>query len=251
MSRGFSLLELMLVIALMGILTTIGISSYRFRLQQRMVQKTSVQMQQILQAAMAYHVDEGEWPESMHERKFVDYLPQALVDGANPWQQPYRLMQHQGHRLGVSTVLPSKALAEQVAALLPNAVAEEQAEGVTVGSDVAVPGQSSAAHGGVQIIGMGLWPRVANQSTKQVSGLNCSGKLRMLPSLVGFNPKIEKLVGGDPIAHLVLRASCGISSCEVRVVNTEQITYNKPKSNGTVDISYLVLCDHGMAWRGN
>ena len=251
---GFTLLELMLVVALLGILATVGLSTYRLRLQQQQLQHTSQQMQQILQAAMAYSVDQNKWPSALQDMDFEAYLPQTLAQAQNPWQQPYRLMHPSAHRLGLGTVLPNKALAERLAASLPNAKVLGVASGaVGVVSEITVPGQVSAAKGGVQIIATGTWQGMRDGQTRQVNDLSCGGTLRLIPSLTAFHPTIENFSGGDPISELAFNPSCDSNRhrCTLTVTNRQEIYFGKPKGNGTVDVSYLVLCQYQLAMGGH
>ena len=60
--HGFTLVELLLVIAVVSIMTAIGISTYRRHFQSTRAEKVSLEIQQVLEAAMAYHTDQGQWP---------------------------------------------------------------------------------------------------------------------------------------------------------------------------------------------
>lgn len=61
-SSGFTLIELLLVLALVVALTAAGLFAYQIQLRNFRVDKTALQMQQWLQAGMAFQADCGQWP---------------------------------------------------------------------------------------------------------------------------------------------------------------------------------------------
>ncbi len=61
-NRGFTLIELLLVLALVVALTVAGIAAYQIQLRNFNVDKTALQMQQWLQAGIAFNVDCKQWP---------------------------------------------------------------------------------------------------------------------------------------------------------------------------------------------
>lgn len=61
-SSGFTLIELLLVLALIVALTAAGLFAYQIQLRNFRVDKTALQMQQWLQAGMAFQADCGQWP---------------------------------------------------------------------------------------------------------------------------------------------------------------------------------------------
>lgn len=154
--RGFTLLELLLVLAIMASLTVAGLGWYRHRVAQAKVVKTGLQMQQLLQAGMAYYVDHRVWPSSVS--KLQDYLPQLHVN--NPWgndaSSPYHyqiISEPNARYLQLKTWLPTtgvingQAMAQQIAARLPYAKAEIDSSGnASVISSVTLPGQAIQDH---------------------------------------------------------------------------------------------------------
>ncbi len=152
--KGFTLIELLFVIAIIGVLTSLGVSMMTKKTEQFKVKKTSLEIQQLLQAAMAYNVDnKGEWPDAGNSSTitsgdlFYKYIPatQAIetntwgVDAYN-WDQP----SDKTNIFEVYTDVPTKQIAEQIAAKLPDGYAEKDPDNnyyrISVG--ITVPAQS-------------------------------------------------------------------------------------------------------------
>ena len=125
---GFTLLELLLVIVILGIMASMGIALYQRNAVDMKVQKTSSQIQQIMQAASAYYSDNGCWPGSTlcttNPPSFNNYLPAGI--NTNPWGNAYKWnAQSSGQKFQVySGNLPSPTFITQLTALLPNAAVD-------------------------------------------------------------------------------------------------------------------------------
>lgn len=101
---GFTLLEMLLVLAIIGVLAVMGVNYLQQRTMALRVDKTAADMQQILAAALAYYVANGKWPNSAgggNKGGFmtclqgagcsdasgtVKYLPAGMKD---PWRYGY------------------------------------------------------------------------------------------------------------------------------------------------------------------
>ncbi len=96
--RGFSLLEMLLVMVIVGMILMMGINYLRQRTIAIRIDKATLQMQQILNASLAYYVANGEWPYSLgclqgkadidECKGEVKYLPDPFP---NPWGNAYRV----------------------------------------------------------------------------------------------------------------------------------------------------------------
>lgn len=153
-NRAFTLIEMMLVIALIAVLATIGINAYQKTAEQSKIDKSALQMQTLLQAGMAYYVDYGCWPDSTRSNPdckvqpppdFQPYIPiGARVNGkpASPWGTTYDWLPVNGDKLfEVYTYAVSKPIADRLAAKLPNASASGAAPWRVVAM-VGIPGSS-------------------------------------------------------------------------------------------------------------
>lgn len=60
--RGFTLIEMLLVMVIASTIIYMAVTYVQQKSQQMMIDKTTLQIEQILNAAMAYYVSNGEWP---------------------------------------------------------------------------------------------------------------------------------------------------------------------------------------------
>ena len=143
---GFTLIEIMFVIAILAVVSAIGLNTYKQRTENAKLDRASLQIQQILQSGSAYYVnhvgDTEPWPNSITQIEFRPYLPFGGSDTAplNPWGHDYQTITpgSQQLRFGVTTVLPSEKLAQRLASKLPNA----EVTGKTVDAEITIPGQA-------------------------------------------------------------------------------------------------------------
>lgn len=142
-NRAFTLIELLFVIAILGVFTSTGMMFVHGNVQQVRMNKAAQQIQQLLQAGMAYHVDNACWPgQSESGAKNTDvncknpdlpfdsnnYIPIASVAGKpnkilNPWGYSYYWGKVSGNKFQVRTNAPNEAIASQVVGMLPSAEA--------------------------------------------------------------------------------------------------------------------------------
>ncbi len=180
--RGFTLVELLLVIAVMSILTAVGVMSYRRYFQANRLDKVAISMQHVLEAAMAFYVDNNTWPEDHHcvnpgpvQENFINnYLPNANYKSYYGsdfcWQaagavDPKRLF-------WVAVLIPGDGnenvnIAKRLAARLPNAITtndpsstqipapECDSTACYVKAEITVPGSSSNALAGMTVLASG------------------------------------------------------------------------------------------------
>lgn len=150
-NRGFTLLELLLVIIILAVLASLGIGFYQQRSTDEKLTKTAQQMQQILQAASAYYVDNSCWPNSpacaANPISFNQYLPVASL--TNPWGNAYKFQAEPtfGKKFQVySGALPNpqnktpNPFVARLQSLLPSA-AIDPANANQVFSEIVIPGK--------------------------------------------------------------------------------------------------------------
>jgi len=122
-AKAFSLIETLLVIAIIGILVSLGLVGASEYAKQVKVRKTAFDLQQILQAGSKYYLDNADWPDGPPPDNFKQYLP--LGDLKNPWGYDYSYS-HTDVKFQVTTTLPDKNIAIGVENLLPNAMRKNQ-----------------------------------------------------------------------------------------------------------------------------
>lgn len=84
---GFTLIETLLVLVIISIIIYASIGYMQQRATQMRFDRTSTQMQQILNAGLSYYVANGNWPTSLTELQNKGFLPK--INMTNPWGNPY------------------------------------------------------------------------------------------------------------------------------------------------------------------
>jgi prepilin-type N-terminal cleavage/methylation domain-containing protein len=173
-NSGFTLIELIFVVAIIGVTLTLGLS-YVSKLAERTKEKTaSLQIQQILQAAMTYYVQKNDWPKDGNTSKpdadFAQkYIPAISALATNPWGSNNYSWTHQtteGRLFTVSTIVPDTNTAARLASLLPNASYNK----TTLNSQIAIPGQAQELPKGY-ILKVGELPELnLNKSNLDLTG---------------------------------------------------------------------------------
>lgn len=152
---GFSLLEVMLVSVIMISFAVMMINYSRSKAFNARIDRAAAQIQQILQAASSYYVDNSVWPScgsgasdtstntcQIHALIAGGYLPapQASVFN-NPWGNPYNTAWSTalGQAFVLSTDVSSPTIANVLRGLLPQATVNDTAPTVVITS-IDVPG---------------------------------------------------------------------------------------------------------------
>lgn len=164
--RGFSLLEMLLVIAVLAVISIAGISYLRDKALNLKIDKTALQIQQWLEASLAYQIDNGNPPESIEKLLPADcknptgtyYMP--CDSQYSPWYNGSTAGEYALHnlqtdkRLTVKLTLPNNIadghaleIAQRIAGKLPIA----NAIGTTVTASL-TPGTGQGQAGGIQIL---------------------------------------------------------------------------------------------------
>jgi prepilin-type N-terminal cleavage/methylation domain-containing protein len=87
-NSGVTLVEILLVLVIIGVMLYMGIGYIQNRTEALRIDRTSMQMQQILNAALAYYVLNGSWPPNLATLQ-GNYLPPATVPYLSPWGGVY------------------------------------------------------------------------------------------------------------------------------------------------------------------
>lgn len=139
-SQGFTLMELLLVMVIISSIIFMSVGYMNQRTLQMRVDRTVVQMQQILNAGLSYYVNNGSWPANLAALQ-PTYIPSGI---ASPWGGgTYSVSSTQPQLLSVATTLPATmtnrlAVATLIAGRLPLATSSSG----TVTAVVNVPGQN-------------------------------------------------------------------------------------------------------------
>ncbi|HEX4044554.1 MAG TPA: type II secretion system protein [Gammaproteobacteria bacterium] len=88
---GFTLLEMLLVLVIISVMVYAAIGYVQQRTLNLRIDKATLQIQQILNAGLAYYVGNGTWPADIDELRQKGYLPPPDVAFQNPWGQPYAI----------------------------------------------------------------------------------------------------------------------------------------------------------------
>lgn len=78
--KGFTLIELMVVVAILAILATIGLSSYSTSLRRARDSKRKTHLDQTQKALELYKHDNGVYPEELSELATFEYLKEIPED---------------------------------------------------------------------------------------------------------------------------------------------------------------------------
>lgn len=169
LQRGFTLIEMLLVIALISAIAVFSIGIYQQQATNFKIDKTALQMQQWLEGAKAYYVDCSIWPgfDVNNPNKAADpvlayqqleghaprcdgqqvtYVQPGAID-INPWGNTYSMLVANSAGFGVEAIIASTdvlphavQIGQQIAARLPNAEVRAMSGPVTVNAFIAIPG---------------------------------------------------------------------------------------------------------------
>lgn len=161
---GFTLIEIMLVLALMTAITIGGLSVYRTRMITTKIDKAALQIQQWLQGAQLFYIKNARWPKREDQQILLEqYLP--VHSEKNPWGQAYEISlpdneANPSHLFRLQTQVPDEphdsqsddsVIAQRIAGLLPNAAV--QAHNLVI-AEITIPGQALANQQALKIVSM-------------------------------------------------------------------------------------------------
>lgn len=123
--KGFTLIEMLLVLAIIAMLIYLGMGYYQQHLISSRIDKASLQMQQILNAGLAYYLANGEWPSDLSalQNPSAPYLPSKIVSPVVSGQYYVFTNPKSPSLLSVSLQIPaannSNAVAQSISGKLP------------------------------------------------------------------------------------------------------------------------------------
>lgn len=235
--RGYSLIEMLLVIAISGVVAMMIINSLQQREQEIKVRKTVLQIEQIFLSANAYHIVKGYWPTNKTEEFESDYVPKGVLSG--PWGNTYvynpQLIDGTEKRFRVETKVTNYMLAKQVSIMLPNA--KVLGDSVTVAAEIPL----SFDRGEATVSGMNLMAvrniqishtndfsnrfRFDNQgvSNVQIDNVACG---TMQKPMVIVMPGNYRMLKGSQFSDFYLRAAPDIASIGVKNIDGDPYGFN-------------------------
>lgn len=150
--KGYTLLAVMLFLVILGAAVAIGLNYTEQKTDELYRDKAAMQMQQILNAGLAYYITDGSWPttgttaspEQLNASSLLLTKNFILTTPISPWGQPYYIAANKttdgNNTFVVSTTTNSQTEAVILASRLPMGVAS----GTAVSAQVNVPGQNVA-----------------------------------------------------------------------------------------------------------
>jgi prepilin-type N-terminal cleavage/methylation domain-containing protein len=196
--KGYTLIELLLVITIIAIMSSVSIMVYRDHHQTQRIEKASLEMQNLLEAAMAYQVDQSSWPDSNDaslstcssevpaSNTFIEsYVPNQTTLSSLGHYYCWAPQASTSHLFWVAVKAPNNnyQLAQQIAAILPNAVAttdptessptlcSNSDEACYIKAEVAQPGTSITATNSLA----GVGNCIPNENTAgSAANMNCN-----------------------------------------------------------------------------
>ncbi len=199
-NKGFTLIELLLVIAIMAIIASLAVMTYRRSFINHRIDQVSMEMQHVLEGAMAYNVDHnGQWPPentnfpdcAINDEKTQDFVRYYLPN-ANPrsylgsqycWGVDHTRLFWVAIRVPNANVL----MAQRIAAALPNAITTEDPQNHSelpapcttsdcyVRAEITQPGATSNQSQGATIAAVGDCQ--TGQTISNAFGGNCQSLL--------------------------------------------------------------------------
>jgi len=151
---GFTLIELMFILAFLAILFMYGLTITRNQARQEAIEHTAITIKSWLQATLAYYADHGYWPNNFDSDVVGVYLDSSLAcsqfaastpDGACPRNNasfkgkigdPVNVNDSNTKYYSVYVSTPAPSIAKSIASKLPSS----QVFGNKVSSSVPVPG---------------------------------------------------------------------------------------------------------------
>lgn len=89
--KGFTLIEMLLVIVIIGTIIYASMGYIQQKTMQMRIDRASSQMQQILNAALSFYITNGKWPTTIATDLQGVYLPPTTVPLISPWGEPYTI----------------------------------------------------------------------------------------------------------------------------------------------------------------
>ncbi len=247
--NGFTLIEMLFVVAILGVLTTIGISYIQKQNEQLKIHKTAAQMQQILQSAANYYVDNGIWPPQPINKNtlppgFKPYLPYNLYQMLNPWGYPYQytyisIPNSKKTKLELTTKTSNYAAAKQLSDLLASTMPIKKTPPFITKTQIVPPKLLTTKGEKYKLGGIGN-----NLNNNETATAICPGTKKVTffvtPNNLNMQP-YGQLTSNVCLFHSIDKFSI---NCTPITKSGELTTcpINITLNNGTLQASYVALC---------
>lgn len=125
--KGVTLIEMLLIIALFASVFAMLIIVAPQQTDETRRTKTTLQMQQILNAGLAYYIVNGKWPSVLADLQNNGFLPPTAVSLQNSWGGKYGITAQAQNKLYAYTSVVNNANAQLIAGKLPGSFVADQA----------------------------------------------------------------------------------------------------------------------------
>lgn len=201
---GFTLIELLLVMVIVSIIIYASVGYMQQRAVQLRVDRTSGQMQQIMNAAMSYYITKGTWPTNLTTLQNEGFLSSAPL--TNPWGGSYQGIAHTTNsktppNYYVWTDIPGRfGPAQSISATLPFGYTTTNTGTPPIGAACTTASTSCKVVGFVNIPGQNL----NNATAVNFAGIYKHGGCVPVPQCpVGVN--------GDPLVPQIMVVPVSVS----------------------------------------
>lgn len=243
---GFTLLEMMLVIAIIAVITLLGLSGWDQIIMNRKIQTASVEMQMWLQAGLKYYAENnGSFPTSAQEIITANLMPATSL--YNPWDTDqsatYNVQPdpNNANLLQVSTSIPatvtySTAIARMLAGTLPFGV--NPANTTEVYMDVVPPPGLIAQNSNI----VNIVPIAAGSTPQPIPMPACQTEFGM-----SYQPEIYYAL--NSVSTLINNTPYVLRDIQITTTNPTptswlpNVTVNTGTSSlGTAGVTAIVMC---------
>lgn len=262
---GFTLLELLLVILIMGIISTATFSLYRQYSLDAKINTTAQKMQMILQAGSSYYIDRGSWPAANDQTFKSKYL---TFSQTNPWGNNFswgldpvgqKKFQVFSGTLPNVTNLVNNPLPQRVINLLPAAIIDPNNANQVL-AEITIPKKIITASSNYEIATIQTVQPQSDGATPAFSSFNCpvgwAGTGVALPSYYAFDRYSSCMFGNKTFNNLAAPVTCTQSgntvSCSAAVtLNGRYLLWytvpfsclwTKEDSFGSIGLTFIGWC---------
>lgn len=161
--RGFTLIELMIIIVVIAVIALYGVSFVKIESRTRLINKTAVEMKNILEASLGYFAENTHWPADL-DKLNPKYLadpqlqcsgwPSTSSSGICKGRKSYQILSNQRALFfTISIQVGNKEAADQISAQMPSGYSTSSGGYWYATGTVPMPGSKHGWLAGAGIIG--------------------------------------------------------------------------------------------------